>query len=115
MNVREMEADIAATFIQSVLQAGYVVSVWEGGDYAIQHSSDAKDILDAMFSTDSDVLRMYRNTPTGYVCKASAWFVYGNSGWDVLADYSTSLEPLLTEVNALSERYMMEDQRQQAA
>ena len=34
----------------------------------------------------------------------AAWvfLVYGNDGWDVIADYNVSLEPLLEPINKLA-------------
>jgi hypothetical protein len=31
-------------------------------------------------------------------------FIYGNDGWDVLADYTVNLEPLMPAVNELTDK-----------
>lgn len=80
----DIEKRIARRVVTDALEAGYMVSVWEGGDWAIKRSIDKAAILDAMFSTDSDLLVMRRldGDLVGRV-----YLVWGN-GCDVLTDWS---------------------------
>jgi hypothetical protein len=32
-------------------------------------------------------------------------FIYGNGGWDVINDYTTNLEPWMTNVDAIADQY----------
>jgi len=62
---------------------------------------DATVLLDEIFSVDEARLYYHRNgEPTAY---GLVYFVLGNSGWDVISDYTTNLEALLAGANALAE------------
>jgi hypothetical protein len=62
---------------------------------------DEKVLLDEIFSVDEARLYYHRNgEPTAY---GWVFFVLGNSGWDVICDYTTTLEPLLAGANALAD------------
>ena len=103
----EMERAIATQLLTSVLRFGYTVTVNNGGDdNELEYSADLPVILAAMFAAGEDELYFYAAGATssdGYA--GWAHLVYGNSGWDVLCDYSTALEPLLKDTNALIDRY----------
>lgn len=101
MNVQQrqaMEREIAARVIDALLASGKMITVNDGqygsGENVLHSSRDKQAILAAMFSTDDDTLyvadRPSDTTFTGYVV-----FVYGNDGWDVMADYTVNLEEIL--------------------
>lgn len=76
----------------------------DGEETVVKHSRDIAAILKAAFSTDEDCLLIYliggdgepKERHTGWI-----QFVYGNSGWDVIADYTTWLEPHIAKTEAL--------------
>jgi len=37
-----------------LINQGYFLSVWDGEEFAIRQSSDAKDVITAMMQTDED-------------------------------------------------------------
>jgi hypothetical protein len=102
---QEVERKIATAAIQSLLQAGFALSVDNGGDeYELSHSTDQTAILKAMFLCDEDRLYVEKESKTfGWI-----YFVYGNDGWDVISDYTVNLESFIgegTEAYKISEYY----------
>ena len=96
---QEIERQIARKVIDDALAAGYAIDVFDGEEDAIENSTDAEAIIAAMFSTDDDRLYFRKeNEVIGWV-----WFIYGNSGWDVISDYTVNLEELLKGASALAE------------
>lgn len=101
---QRVERVILRAFIRQALLAGKSISVHNGEAIVLKESTSLKAILGAMFSTDEDWL--YIHTPG---TRTSGWVhcVYGNSGWDVISDYTESVEPLMTKyVEPLKERFM---------
>jgi len=86
------EKTIARRVVKDALAAGYTLSVDNGGDTPeIENSSSFKLVVAEMFATDEERLYFYKDSkPAGMV-----QFVYGNDGYDVMADYSVSLEDVL--------------------
>jgi len=112
---QRVERSIARRVILDALRAGYTLSVFDGEEVTLKHSSKAKDILAAMMTTDIDHL-LFHKADTGPVEPQgfgrisgvdSGWvmFVYGNDGWDVVSDYTTNLEDVLKGANNLADRY----------
>lgn len=105
MNVKlrqELERKIARAFLKRALEEGYSITIENGGDEAELHSStNLREILKHMFLTDDEHLFLYKDGETG------DWvhFVYGNDGWDVISDYTTTLEYLMDTANKISEKY----------
>lgn len=60
------------------------MSVYDGCEMVIRRSQSVNKIMEVMFSVDDEVLYFYRGT------EASNWarLIYGNDGWDVVADHS---------------------------
>lgn len=100
-----IERLIARQCIADLLAAGFVVSVNDGEETTLAKSTDATAIVGAMFTTDEDWLYLrdtrFPDAPEGH----HAWvrFVYGNSGWDVISDYTTNLEDALKRTLALTD------------
>ncbi|MHC2552434.1 hypothetical protein ACVJ6Q_003729 [Bradyrhizobium elkanii] len=102
METNEMERKIARQIIDDGLAAGYTIDVYDGEETVLKRSTDPEAIIGAMFSTDSDMLIFHE----GGRRQGSVWFVYGNSGWDVVADYSTRLEPIMVGADKLSDEFL---------
>ncbi|MCE9984182.1 hypothetical protein LZ656_17560 [Leclercia adecarboxylata] len=103
----DIEQQIARAAVKSLASAGYKISVFDGEAFALAKTDDVSAILDAMFCTDGDVLYVY-TPPTA---NNESWerigfveLIYGNSGWDVISDHSSSLESVLHSANALAEK-----------
>ena len=104
MNIKTrqmIEKWIAQKFIRVALAAGYAISLDNGGDeFEFEHSTDFKFITGEMHATDQERLHLSQDGKhIGWV-----FFVYGNDGWDVICDYTVSLEHLMPEVSQLSAR-----------
>jgi len=84
------ECQIISRIITSALKQGYLVSVFDGEDYALRKSGDRAKIEAECFATDETTLRFTK--PGFYGLDAGAvWLVHGND-LDVIADYSDNRE-----------------------
>lgn len=92
-----VERRIVTALIDHALAEGYELSVDDGDD---QHpwTTDRKAVIDNIMETDEDRLYLRKDGHPAWVL-----LVYGNSGWDVICDYNTSLEALLEPINKLAE------------
>ena len=105
MNIKQriaLEKKIVKQFIKDALAAGHLISVDNGGDeMEIENSNDLKVIMDTVMATDEERVYLKKDGKNvGWV-----YFVYGNDGYDVIADYTVNLEPLMVNVNKISEQY----------
>lgn len=101
------EARHAAALIDALLAKGCMLSVHEGEDWAIQHSTDRAAILEALASTDED--RVIARSTDGTERLGSFYLVYGNAPDELIADHTdnefcnaiwTELEPVRAELEA---------------
>ena len=79
-----IEKDIYKRIVQDALILGYTISVFDGEEYALNQSENYFNIIEAGFSTDAETLIFYQDKQ----CIGSVDLVYGNTGWDVISDYS---------------------------
>lgn len=96
----DIEKRIVGKLVADLLAAGHNISVHNGGDTAeLFCSIDADEIYKELAASDQDELVM-RNNATG---TKSGWvrLVWGN-GVDVISDYTTNLEKVLADANALA-------------
>lgn len=106
VNMRQrVERVIARRVVLDLKRAGFLMNVNNGGDgmELPAPSADVRTVLGAVFAADDDRLYVYRPgavRPFGWV-----YFVYGNSGWDVVSDYTTNLDLHMTGAAALADRY----------
>ena len=95
-----MERQIVRKVIDDALGAGYTLSVFDGEEETLTDNADAQRIFDAMFTTDDDRLYFLKGgAQVGWV-----HFIYGESGWDVISDYTTRLEMVLDGASILSDQ-----------
>lgn len=104
---QEIEHKIVSAAITQLLAAGYLLGVNDGEETTIHHSTDAKAIEKAMFTTDEDFLFVYVKGDDVNDLRPQYWvhFVYGNDGWDVMSDYTIHLEKDLTEAQKIADHY----------
>jgi hypothetical protein len=100
--LREEEA-VAKKTIQVLLDAGYEISVFDCEEFTLEHSRNAQKIFEHMFTTDDD--RLYVRLPGEEYHCGWVWFVYGNSGYEVIADYTTNLENEMEQVSKFAEQF----------
>lgn len=122
----ELEHKIVASVVRAVLARGYSIEVTADGESELVQSAtrDENKIYDALFACDDAKLFLcasddadkigpeWAKTYTGYV-----YFVYGNSGYDVISDYTLNVQNLrhpnpnfngksiLEEADRIIERY----------
>lgn len=93
-----LEEKVAGKVVRALLAAGYFVSVHDGEAFTLSKSRDAKALIAALFTSDDD--RLFVRTAPGEAHFGWVWLVYGNSGWDLVSDYTTNLEAALKPVFA---------------
>lgn len=54
--MRPIEKAIASKLIEIALEKGYTISVFDGEEYPLKRSTDAAAIMNALASTESDVI-----------------------------------------------------------
>jgi hypothetical protein len=86
------ERDVVRALVRRALDAGYVISVDNGGDtYEIDRSSSYAAVVRELFATDEERLILSKDgRAEGYIL-----LVYGNNPEEVVADYTLSLAHLV--------------------
>lgn len=106
----KVEQMVVAQAVRSLIEAGYKLVVDDSGA-AVESgfrpsvpTDNVAEILAELMQTDDDYLLTFRVEGDG-VKYTGRWvhFVYGNDGYDVISDYTTSMEPELVEANNLAE------------
>ena len=103
MNIEEMEHAVIEAALDSLLAAGYFITVDDGEDFPVKKSRDKDKILEALGSVVSESLIVYEATGVGFKSVGSINLIYGNDGWDVIADNSGNLEWILSNATLVSE------------
>lgn len=104
--VQEWEEQVMRQCIADLLDAGYELTVANGGsNFEIPWTRDTQLVFNTMRQTDEDHLYA-RHVDTKTHPTKWWWvrFIYGNDGYDVINDYSSSLEHVLKNTNALVEK-----------
>lgn len=97
------EKKIAEFCIKALIKAGYSMKVFDGEEVVTGKLKAPIKTLNAMFSTDEDILMVFKDDEPeqfGFVS-----FIYGNDGFDVIHDYSTNLEPVMKSVCEYAETF----------
>lgn len=100
INRQKIERRVIRAFVRSALADGCAISVYDGGDFCLKRSTSEKEIMGAIMSTDEDSLVVSKDGKR----IGSVYLVYGNDGYDVINDYSVSLEYLMAPVRAVEEK-----------
>lgn len=108
MHTQKMEHAIITAAIKGLLEANYKISIFDGEETALKATSDSAAILGALFATDEETLIVHSNRDGKSFPFGSVQLIYGNDGYDVIADYTTSLETALTAAIKLGEKYESE-------
>lgn len=106
MNVKQrqqMEDRIIRKFCESAIKAGYTVAIHDGEE-STAPMQDVEKLMEAAFSVDEETFLVY----DGDKYLGSVYAVYGNNGWDVIADYSMAIESLLDEALNLADELEVE-------
>lgn len=102
----EIEKRIAERFITDALAAGYEVAVYDGQELFGPYKHTA-EVLDRMFSVDDEQLIVYSRLGPDIFRRGWVRFIYGNSGYDVIADSSANetTEGLLEGATKLADEF----------
>jgi len=81
------ERGVATRLVRAAIHAGYTVSVYDGEEYTVKRSRQERQILEALASTESDVLviRDSAGERVGDLC-----LIWGNdeTGEELIADHT---------------------------
>jgi hypothetical protein len=109
------ERRIVRQFVVEALSAGHSLSVSLENGYDTEDmllsSKKIKDIMDEAFGGDECHIFVHegiddpKDAIIGGQLNSIGWvhLVFGNDGWDVIANYTTNLEELLAPANKLAE------------
>ena len=101
----EDERRMASGLIRACLAKKYMVSIHNGEDWALVKSRNYAEIMDALWQTDEEMV-LIRETDGSKVGRF--FLVYGNSGEELIADYTDNdacnaiwneLEPLRSKLS----------------
>lgn len=101
-----MERAVIRTLAQTLLDAGYALRVYEGEEYAGRLTTNRDEIMSQIMSVDEEQLDVFIGDGSHEHARryATIFLVYGNDGWDVIADYSSKLEVFMGPVNTLIDK-----------
>lgn len=107
-----VERAVVRSAATELTAAGYFLRVYDGEDWASERTQDVGEIMAAIMSVDEESLAVLRvdtrtvgegRSPSGFLRCGTISLVYGNDGYDVMCDYSSSLEKHLKATNALAD------------
>ena len=95
-----IERLIAHDLINAIVGSDCNVSIWDGEEYAIKHSTDVEEILSAMSHTGEDNLQIWDNVDPEKAYEGFIYLVYGNEPEYLVADYGGAewLERIIQEI-----------------
>lgn len=99
-----IEREIAGKVVDLLLAQGFGLEIDNGepeGDECELHFT-RESALEAMFATDEE--RVYCHVEDKERPVAWVYFVYGNSGWDVISDHTVNLEDVLKPAFELADK-----------
>lgn len=81
--------------------AQYTIRIHNGEAWACDNTRDIKVVMAAIMQTDEEYIYVYSktgvNAKRGFPYTKIGWIllVYGNDGWDVIADHTVTLQGIL--------------------
>lgn len=102
-----IERAIIRRAVRDILAAhdgAYCISVYDGEEFPVKRSRDFDKILAEVSQCDEESL-IVRHADASGDKVGSIYLVYGNDGWDVIADHTDSplMRELLTDANNLAD------------
>ena len=106
MNVEQrqkIERRIVKAVIKSAIDAGGSVSLYDGGEWTVKKSRDAKVLANAIMSVDEESLRIHNAAGESI---GTVYLVYGNDGYDVICDHTDApaMDAILASAFALADK-----------
>lgn len=92
--VQALDRDITAKLIDALIASGFVITCCIRQDVPdFDRSVDRAGILDLLFDLDMAELHVHKDGKRSWLM-----LIFGESGWDVVADYSVDLEGLIEPI-----------------
>lgn len=82
-----IEGRIVSKLIKHGLASGYKVSLHDGEEWVVKSNTSYSQIMAAAYSSDWDMVR-FRDNDKKVI--GTVTLIYGNDGYDVISDYSSS-------------------------
>lgn len=99
---QHVERQIVTAVIDALLAQGFEIAINNGGDeWEVPFTSNRNQLLAHIMLADDDNLHIRSSAEIGKLGRGWVHAVYGNDGYDVIADYSTNLEPWIGEGTAV--------------
>lgn len=97
---KKVETAVISALVKSAYQAGYTVKIHDGGEIIPCDNHD--HVMENLFSVDEEHLLFFKDGKR----QGWAWLVHGNEGYDVIADNSASIEPIMKEATEESDKWL---------
>lgn len=114
-DTQTVERAIIAKLCILAIAKGYWLRLHDGEGFMCPRTQDASEILKDIGACDEQSLVLYASGERGKADRAgSFFFVFGNSGWDVVSDYADNsvcneldalLEPLVKHFEAIDSQH----------
>jgi hypothetical protein len=100
---QSVERRVIRAFVRQALRAGHWLRVHNGECFECVRTDRESVVMAALMTTDEDHIFVYAHE---HAAGRSGWvfLVYGNDGWDVINDYTLSIESLMSDADALADR-----------
>lgn len=104
--IRSIEKKIVRQFISELVEQGFFLYVADpDSDDQPEPSQDkAKLLEDALACDESRIVAIRGRFADDSFARSWGFFVFGNTGWDVLCDYGVNLEAYIPKTLALSDK-----------
>ena len=97
---QRMERRVVRSACEELIAQDCVLSLYYGeGDFGVTLTDSADAVIKEMHACDDEWIRVYRDGKF----LGSIWLVYGNDGWDVMADMHVTIYAMLPKTNKLIE------------
>jgi hypothetical protein len=108
MERQEIELKIIKTFLEDAAKEGYYFTVDNGEEIILRTTQDIPLVMANVRSVDDELLYFSKKEGHKDYAKMFGWvrLVYGNSGWDVITDNTTNLEPIMERVDHFIDEVM---------
>ena len=91
-SIQRIERAIVRTLLTKAIKNGYSIAL-DNGEEVIPLEGTVKSMMSLMMSVDEETLLLKKDGKKGAVA-----LVYGNTGWDVIHDYTVGLCRLIEPI-----------------
>jgi hypothetical protein len=91
-SIQRIERAIVRTLLTKAIKNGYSIAL-DNGEEVIPLQGTVKSMLGVMMSVDEETLLLKKDGKKGAIA-----LVYGNTGWDVIHDYTVGLCSLIEPI-----------------